>query len=155
MAFVTNFKHQLRRRFARLVTKSESCWLWSGSTRDGYGVMRIGGRSGRLVGAHRVSWFLAHGELPIGQCVCHRCNNKRCVKPEHLYLASSAQNMSDAWRDNLCQRGGQRVGAKLTDTAVAVIRSSRDRTLQSLATEFGVSIHAVWLARQGRTWSHV
>lgn len=67
--------------------------------RDGrYGSFRI---DGRLVRAHRVSWEVHSGPIPDCLYVCHRCNNKRCINPDHLYLATHRQNLIDAGRDGL------------------------------------------------------
>lgn len=152
MAHSTNFKHDgIRARFFAKVAKSDECWSWTGARRGAksYGVLRI---DGKLVNVHRLSWAIHHGEVPAGMCVCHRCNNKVCVNPSHLYLASAQQNVRDAWRDGLCERGEQKASAKLNREAVTEIRSS-GATLASLAEKFGVSIQAVWLAKHGRRWA--
>ncbi len=80
-------------RFWSKVHKTDSCWEWTGSLdRAGYG--RFGFRSTNWK-ASRVSWTLTFGEIPAGIHVCHKCDNPKCVRPEHLFLGDYQANMDD------------------------------------------------------------
>lgn len=69
------------------------CWEWTAVTLRGYGRFSVGGRSGGMVYAHRFSWQLAHGQIPDGIVIDHRCANPPCVNPDHLRAVTQGQNM--------------------------------------------------------------
>lgn len=81
----------LEQRFWAKVDKTDECWVWTAFTGShGYGQIKVDGRYRR---AHRVSWEFAHGPIPDGLFLDHRCANKRCVNPAHLRIVTHAQNM--------------------------------------------------------------
>lgn len=95
------------------------CWLWTaGRFPDGYGCFSL---ERRAVGAHRLSWFLANGDIPDDKpCVLHRCDvhcppgdigYRRCVNPAHLWLGTHADNMTDRNAKGR-QAAGARAGAR-------------------------------------------
>lgn len=106
-------------RFWMKVNKTDYCWIWQGGKKDGYGTFTM---SGIYYPAHRVSYYLAHGE-PGPIRVLHECNNTRCVNPAHLYLGSHSQNMLQAYSDGRkSNRGTLNPRSKLYDSDLTKIR---------------------------------
>jgi hypothetical protein len=99
----------LGERFWRRVNKTENCWEWAcGVGPNGYGYLnhrlsRI--TRPRLLQAHRISYELNIGQVPAGMIVCHKCDNRICVRPDHLFVGTYKDNMQDMLRKG---RGGMR-----------------------------------------------
>lgn len=75
------------------VHKTDACWMWTGAV-NGHGYGHCG-RHGHTHSAHRLAWELAYGAIPEGMSVLHRCDVPLCVRPEHLFLGTQADNIHD------------------------------------------------------------
>lgn len=143
------------------------CWLWDRyrNAHSGYGMVRPGKAEERAVfatlSAHRVAWELEHGPIPDGVLVLHKCDNRACVRPSHLFLGDDQANVDDMRTKGRGRkaRGREQHLAKLDESAVRAIRRARERTppvpLKNLAEKYGVSLVAVSLVARRKTWRHV
>jgi hypothetical protein len=146
----------LEERFWKKVEKTDTCWLWTGAKIAlGYGKIGVGRQSPRL--AHRVSYELAYGEFPKELAVCHKCDNPSCVRPDHLFLGTTADNQRDMKEKGRSTIGSRNPRAKLNEEQVVDIfqRSSSASSDRELAKEYGVSAATIQMIRSRRTWTHV
>jgi hypothetical protein len=140
-------------KFWSKVNRTDGCWLWTDAPDPGgYGLLRVGRRKFR---AHRVSWMIAYGDIPGGLFVCHHCDVKACVRPDHLFLGTPADNVQDAARKGRLPLGERNHKSKLTREQVGVIRSriAAGESMYSLAREYGVSRPSIRAIRLGTSWA--
>lgn len=162
-------------RFWAKVDISDACWLWIGNmTSNGYGKWRPSGRApGIQALAHRVSWEIHYGRIPEGMCICHHCDVRQCIRPDHLFLGTIADNNADMrrkgrnisgarhpfrTRPDLVRRGTLVPGVKLTEDDVRAIRhlyASGGMSLPAIARQFGVCASSIGNITRGKTWAHL
>lgn len=147
-----------RERFERAVGEEDAsgCWNWMKCCCSrGYGQFccRVDGQW-KIVVAHRVAWTIANGPVPHGLLVLHRCDNKRCVRPEHLFLGTQADNMRDMIEKGRAAQGERQANAKLTTEMVLEIRKMLAKKVpqSQIGQRFGVEQCCISRISTGQRW---
>jgi hypothetical protein len=130
-------------QFWARVNKTETCWLWTGATLPfGHGHLgrRVDGVNVDHL-AHRFAWEATYGPIPSDACVLHRCDVPACVRPDHLFIGSKADNNQDRTSKGRGHIGERHPSAKLTADKVRQLRElyAKGLTQRALADRFGVS----------------
>lgn len=136
--------------FLNAVDITDSCWLWTKYTDNGYGILRCPVKK-KNNKAHRWIMIQLFGEPPIGKETCHRCSIRSCVNPDHLYYGTRSENQKDsikAGTHNFLQmkrKGIDNANAVLTIEQVRSIRLLRSKglTYRAIAETLGLNINTV------------
>lgn len=149
-------------RFWNKVNKTNGCWLWMASKRsNGYGCFRF---QGKLYSAHRFAYQLAYGDITDNLLVCHKCDVRNCVNPDHLFLGTHTENLIDAIRKkrsfppSIKARGESSGQSKLIEEQVLEIRQLHaDDGLgwRTLSKKYGVSGNTINKILRRETWTHI
>lgn len=137
------------------------CWLWDGAVdKDGYGKSPLPRRVRTVattpMRSHRLAYEAFVGPIPNSTLVCHTCDVRSCVNPDHLFLGTPADNSADMKRKGRSpSMTGTRNGhAKLSEDDVLAIRRSA-RSNKSLARLYNVDRSMVSLIKSRKRWGHI
>jgi DNA-binding XRE family transcriptional regulator len=133
---------------------NSGCWLWTSTRRrDGYGIISAGKRGNGILAAHRVSYNLFCSEIPDGLYVLHKCDNKACVNPEHLFLGTHQDNMADMSRKVRASRHNAKLSAEqLNDVRIRLANGEKQK---DIAARYGISRQAVGFIAAGKNYRSV
>ncbi len=128
------------------------CWVWTASGIKGYGLTAFNGRVWR---AHRLSWLLHTGRPPV-HCILHKCDNRACCNPAHLFDGALEENVADMVAKNRQAKGERIASAKLTSLqAVTIrIRVANGEAKKAMAREYGVDPASIRSLIRGDTWRY-
>lgn len=157
--------------FWNKVDKSGDCWVWNGGLQSGgYGHFWCKGKD---FIAHRFAWQISFGDIPKGLCVCHKCDNRKCVNPEHLWLGTPHDNTQDMLQKGRAatgekhhshlhpenvRRGEKAFKAKLTADIVREIRTlyaTGNYSKSELGRKFGVGHKSIECLINFKSWRHI
>lgn len=140
-------------RFEKFIYYSlDGCWYWTGAIgTKGYGRFNYKGNN-RI--AHRISYIIYNNEDPGDMLVCHSCDNRLCVNPDHLWLGTDSLNMQDMWNKN---RHVVRKSSRLCEDDVREIRSGKYKGVYQydIAKEYGTVQSVISAILLRKTWKHV
>lgn len=144
-------------RFWEKVDQSGECWVWTAARYPGgYGLF-VAKKGESPEGAHRVAYRLVHGRIPPGKQILHRCDNRLCVRPDHLFAGTQSDNMADMhakkrWkrRKQRDQRGEKNPNAILSDAQVEQMLAdlAAGEGPISVARKFGIAYKTLWAIRR-------
>lgn len=153
-------KTLLEKFWSKVVSKStDECWEWNGSKeKQGYGILNLR-ITGKYLKAHRASWEIHFGEIPNNLCVCHKCDNRSCVNPSHLFLGIHQENMADMtvkkrYKNTKGELNGR---SKLTKEQVVEILNMKNKGIsqQKIANYYNVSQVRISMIFSGKSWKHL
>jgi len=159
-----------KKRFYAKIDTTGTCWEWHGSMApNGYG--QFYREKGKSRQAHRIAWEYENGEIPQGLYVCHKCDNRKCCRPDHLFLGTHSDNMRDMVSKNRhntvpgcfamlkvrnCS-GSRNPQAKLSEEDAELIKSIPKVYGRGakVARHFGVHEEIVSGIWRGKRWKHI
>ena len=138
----------LKNRLKSKITIKNGCWEWQGRiSKIGYGQIKV---RKKPYSSHRLSYELFKGNIPEKICVLHKCDNRKCINPDHLFLGTYADNAQD-----MCKKNRQPNHGKLKLEDIRFIRNSfPEITASQLAEKFNVSECCVYNAINFVTWKY-
>lgn len=127
---------------------NNGCWEWIGGFfNDGYPIFNI---DNKIFRGHRWSYDNFVGKIPPGQQINHKCDNRICVNPNHLYVGTNQDN-----RDDMYKNMDKRIGNSKLTIRQALKIFKDNRTYKEIAEEYGISLQTVSAIKTGASWTTI
>lgn len=157
-----NARKSAQIRMAKYTNKTtiNKCWEWQGHCNDkGYAMLSIGGRSGKYARTSRLVYYFNFGPFNEELIVCHKCDNPKCVNPNHLFLGTNQDNTDDMYnkgRESAPPNfyGEEIANSKLTEEEVINIYNS-SISMKDLAQQYNVTVTTIHRILTGKSWQHL
>lgn len=150
------FYESAKKRFKtgiKFILDKTSCWEWQGTLDKGYGILTIQNKN---IGTHRYMWETLHGRIGTSELfVCHKCDNRKCARPSHLWLGTHEENQLDKFSKDRHLFGSKNPPAKLTEKQVIEIRNENSLTTSELAKKYSVCYTTIEGILKRETWTKV
>lgn len=152
--------------FLKRVNQTDmGCWEWIGAIRgnSGYGAIKV---KGKTLSAHRYSYEMYVGPITNGLFVCHKCDNKKCVNPDHLFLGTNSDNMKDAYKKGRLKipdgalkfalnskPKSRKIKEEQLEEIRTAIKNRGTTTLKKIAETYSLAEHVIKDLSAGRTYN--
>jgi hypothetical protein len=155
-------QEKMPKRFCTKVKFGEpdDCWEWqAGLSQHGYGKYKYKKENGIFsdINAQRYAWKLVFYDLITEQEVCHKCDNRKCINPNHLFIGTKKDNNRDRDNKNRTARGEGGGNSKLTDNKVLFIKEClfNGEKYADIAKKVGISKSNIGKINNFQLWAHV
>lgn len=142
--------------------KRNGCWEWNGPVaKHGYALTKDYENRGKNIPVHRLSYRIHKGNIPVGLLVCHTCDNRKCINPDHLWVGTHQDNSNDCKSKKRAKSGGvygvKCTKAKLNDEKVKEIKKMLKNGISNkdIAEIFGISRPVISEIKHNKLWKHV
>lgn len=155
-----NDKHEIRKYISCNIRLEKDCWVWTASRNCKTPPYGVKGIKNKVYTVHRLSAYAFNGfDISSKLCICHRCDNTLCVRPDHLFIGTQHDNILDMIRKGRRVKvvGEDSPFAKLRASQVTAIRKLRasGRTYAELSTMFKVGKTTIENIVKGVKWKHL
>lgn len=146
----------MRKKYLEFEPDDNGCFIVTShrANQDGYSNLY---RNKKHIRAHRLVFEECFGTIPEGLVIRHKCDNPRCINPEHLELGTNKENMRDAVERDRNAKGEKNGRSKLTEEKVREIRNMVSTGMQTkeIAKTLNISFETTKKVRERKTWKHV
>lgn len=139
------------------------CWEWQFSLRSGYGALKI---KGKVCSTHRLSYETFIGIIPKGMFVCHKCDNRKCINPDHLFIGSQKDNMRDCLNkkrmfipkniEHRFKNGNKPHNSKIDHINIKLIKTliNKGERLIDISNKLNISYQLIKDIKRGKSYSN-